>query len=108
MRTTFITNVHLSLVSMSSKVADEADSGSQKSIADMTHMSRRVWRMNGCEIFTLASPQLHPSFYSQQQWHPLLFYCALGRSRAAFSHVEVSICSYVSCTVSNTVHPGIK
>ena len=38
---------------MSPKVADEANYGSQKSIADITHMSRRVWRMNGCEIFSL-------------------------------------------------------
>ena len=54
MRTTFITNVHLSLVTLGPKVADEADSGSNKYIADMTHMSKRVWRMNGCETLTLG------------------------------------------------------
>ena len=75
MRTTLSSQMFiLSLVSMSPKVADEAYSGSKKSIADMTHMGRRVWRMN-C------------SFSSQQPWHPLLFHCATGESRAAFSHL---------------------
>ena len=72
MRTTFITNVHLSLFSMRPKVADEADSGSKKSISDMTHVSRRVWRMNGCEIFTLAPLLLSvsdPSLLSSRGTH---------------------------------------
>ena len=72
MRTTFITNVHLRLVSMSPKVADDSDSGSKKSIADMTHMSRRVWRMNGCDIFKLAPLLLslsHTSLLSSRGTH---------------------------------------
>ena len=73
---TFITMFILSSVSMCPKVADEADSGSKKSIADMAHMSRRVCRINVCIILTLAPLLLslsHPSLLSR---HPLLFHCA--------------------------------